>query len=38
MKIFGKNNNKIIHGDALQALNECVEDDSVDFHSSSNKV
>ena len=31
MKIFGTNNNKIIHGDALQALNECVEDDSVDL-------
>lgn len=31
MKIFGTNNNKIIHGDALQALSECVEDNSVDL-------
>ena len=31
MNIFGTNDNKIIHGDALQALNECVEDNSVDL-------
>ena len=31
MNILGTNNNKIIHGDALQALNECVEDNSVDL-------
>jgi putative DNA (cytosine-5-)-methyltransferase len=31
MNIFGTNNNKIIHGDALQALNECIEDNSVDL-------
>lgn len=31
MKNFGTNDNKIIHGDALQALNECVEDNSVDL-------
>lgn len=31
MKTFGTNDNKIIYGDALQALSECVEDNSVDL-------
>ena len=31
MKAFGTNDNKIIYGDALQALSECVEDNSVDL-------
>lgn len=31
MKVFEIENNKIIHGDALQVLNECVEDNSVDL-------
>lgn len=31
MKIFGTSNNKIIYGDAIEALNEYVEDNSVDL-------
>ena len=31
MRFFGSSDNKIIHGDALQALSECISDNSVDL-------
>ena len=31
MEVFGTNNHKIIHGDALQALKEQVADNSIDL-------
>lgn len=31
MRLFGSSDHKIIHGDALQALSECISDNSVDL-------
>lgn len=31
MRLFGSSDNKIIHGDALQALSECISNNSVDL-------